>query len=76
MAAEQRINHVGALGITLEDNAKVWLVRRQFDMAPAGLKSAIGVRLAHAMNPGPLKKVFAVFLTLVALNMLRKSLGF
>ncbi|WP_225030274.1 sulfite exporter TauE/SafE family protein [Xinfangfangia pollutisoli] len=31
-----------------------------------------GVRLAHAMNPKPLKRAFAVFLTLVALNMLRK----
>jgi uncharacterized membrane protein YfcA len=34
-----------------------------------------GVRLAHAMDPKPLKRVFAVFLTLVALNMLRKALG-
>lgn len=34
-----------------------------------------GVRLAHAMNPVPLKRVFAVFLTLVAFNMLRKALG-
>jgi uncharacterized membrane protein YfcA len=34
-----------------------------------------GVRLAHAMNPKPLKRAFAVFLTLVALNMLRKVLG-
>ncbi|RBI74597.1 sulfite exporter TauE/SafE family protein [Roseovarius sp. TE539] len=34
-----------------------------------------GVRLAHAMDPRPLKRVFAVFLTLVALNMLRKALG-
>ncbi|MEX0369990.1 MAG: sulfite exporter TauE/SafE family protein [Tateyamaria sp.] len=33
-----------------------------------------GVRLAHAMDPGPLKRVFAVFLILVALNMLRKAL--
>ena len=33
-----------------------------------------GVRLAHAMNPRPLKRAFAVFLTLVALNMLRKVL--
>jgi uncharacterized membrane protein YfcA len=32
-----------------------------------------GVRLAHAMDPGPLKRVFAVFLVLVALNMLRKA---
>ena len=34
-----------------------------------------GARLAHAMDPKPLKRVFAVFLTLVALNMLRKALG-
>lgn len=34
-----------------------------------------GVRLAHAMDPKPLKRVFAVFLTLIALNMLRKALG-
>lgn len=33
-----------------------------------------GVKLAHAMDPGPLKRVFAVFLVLVALNMLRKAL--
>lgn len=35
-----------------------------------------GVRLAHAMNPGPLKRAFGVFLILVALNMLRKAAGF
>ena len=35
----------------------------------------LGVRLAHAMDPGPLKRVFAVFLILVALNMLRKVAG-
>ena len=34
-----------------------------------------GVRLAHAMDPGPLKKVFAAFLSVVALNMLRKAAG-
>lgn len=34
-----------------------------------------GVKLAHAMNPKPLKRIFAVFLTLVALNMLRKAMG-
>lgn len=34
-----------------------------------------GVKLAHAMDPKPLKRVFAVFLTLVAFNMLRKALG-
>ena len=34
-----------------------------------------GVRLAHAMDPKPLKRVFAVFLVLVALNMLHKAAG-
>ena len=33
-----------------------------------------GVRLAHAMNARPLKRVFAGFIILVALNMLRKAL--
>lgn len=35
----------------------------------------LGVRLAHAMNPKPLKRAFAVFLAIVALNMLRKVAG-
>ena len=34
-----------------------------------------GAALAHRMDPGPLKKVFGVFLILVALNMIRKALG-
>ncbi|MDU8928927.1 sulfite exporter TauE/SafE family protein [Alisedimentitalea sp. MJ-SS2] len=34
-----------------------------------------GVKLAHAMDPKPLKRVFAAFLALVAINMLRKALG-
>ena len=34
-----------------------------------------GVKLAHMMDPKPLKRVFAAFLTLVALNMLRKAAG-
>ncbi|WP_424943277.1 sulfite exporter TauE/SafE family protein [Aliiroseovarius crassostreae] len=34
-----------------------------------------GVKLAHAMDPKPLKRVFAAFLILVALNMLRKAFG-
>ena len=34
-----------------------------------------GVKLAHSMDPKPLKRIFATFLTLVALNMLRKALG-
>ncbi|WP_293450642.1 sulfite exporter TauE/SafE family protein [Planktotalea sp.] len=39
------------------------------------LSAPWGVRLAHAMDAGPLKKAFGVFLTLVALNMLRKAMG-
>ncbi|UXX83112.1 sulfite exporter TauE/SafE family protein [Roseovarius pelagicus] len=35
----------------------------------------IGVRLAHAMDPKPLKRAFGMFLILVALNMLRKAMG-
>lgn len=34
-----------------------------------------GVRLAHAMDPKPLKRAFALFIMLVALNMLRKVVG-
>ncbi len=39
------------------------------------LTAPIGVKLAHAMDPKPLKRIFAVFLTVVALNMLRKAIG-
>jgi len=39
------------------------------------ITAPLGVKLAHAMDPRPLRRVFAVFLTLVALNMLRKSAG-
>jgi uncharacterized membrane protein YfcA len=39
------------------------------------LTAPLGVRLAHAMDPKPLRRVFAVFLTLVAVNMLRKAAG-
>lgn len=38
------------------------------------LTAPLGVRLAHAMDPKPLKRVFAVFLIFVALNMLRQVL--
>ncbi len=34
-----------------------------------------GAALAHKMDPKPLKRVFGVFLIFVALNMLRKTLG-
>jgi uncharacterized membrane protein YfcA len=39
------------------------------------ITAPLGVKLAHSMDPKPLKRIFAVFLILVALNMLRKSLG-
>ncbi|MDF1718124.1 MAG: sulfite exporter TauE/SafE family protein [Antarcticimicrobium sp.] len=35
----------------------------------------LGVKLAHKTDPKRLKRIFAVFLILVALNMLRKALG-
>jgi uncharacterized membrane protein YfcA len=37
------------------------------------LTAPIGVSIAHRMDPKPLKRVFAVFLILVALNMLRRA---
>ena len=39
------------------------------------LTTPFGVRLAHAMDARPLKRAFALFITLVALNMLRKAAG-
>lgn len=39
------------------------------------ITAPLGVRLAHAMDPKPLKRIFAVFLIVVALNMLRKAFG-
>ena len=38
------------------------------------LTAPLGVKLAHAMDPAPLKRLFGAFLILVALNMLRKAL--
>lgn len=39
------------------------------------ITTPIGVKIAHAMDPKPLKRVFGGFLILVALNMLYKALG-
>lgn len=39
------------------------------------ITTPLGVRLAHATDPRPLKRIFAVFLALVAINMLRKAAG-
>ena len=35
-----------------------------------------GVKLAHSMDAKPLRRVFAVFIMVMALNMLRKALGY
>lgn len=39
------------------------------------LTTPYGVKLAHKLNPIPLKRIFAVFLVIVAANMLRKAAG-
>lgn len=39
------------------------------------LTAPLGVRLAHRTDPGPLKRIFAVFLIFMALNMIRKAVG-
>ena len=44
-------------------------------IATTMLTTPWGVRLAHAMNPTPLKRAFAAFIMLMALNMLRKALA-
>jgi uncharacterized membrane protein YfcA len=51
------------------------LVAFAITIAMTLMTTPLGVKLAHAMDPKPLKRVFAVFLTLVALNMLRKAIG-
>ncbi len=43
-------------------------------VAMTTLTAPLGVRLAHAMDPKPLRRAFAVFIILMALNMLRKAL--
>ncbi len=45
-------------------------------IAMTNLTAPLGVKLAHAMDPKPLRRVFAVFIMLMALNMLRKALGY
>lgn len=39
------------------------------------LTAPLGARLAHALDPKPLKRIFAVFLILVAANMLRQAIA-
>ena len=38
------------------------------------LTAPLGARLAHATDPAPLRRIFAVFISLMALNMLRKAI--
>lgn len=38
------------------------------------ITTPFGVKLAHWMNPAPLKRAFAVFLFLVAMNMIRQAM--
>jgi uncharacterized membrane protein YfcA len=40
------------------------------------ITAPMGAKLAHALDPKPLKRVFAVFIMVMALNMLRKALGY
>ncbi|MGC1488965.1 MAG: sulfite exporter TauE/SafE family protein [Albidovulum sp.] len=39
------------------------------------ITAPLGVRLAHSLDPAPLKRIFAGFLAILALNMLRKAFG-
>ncbi len=43
-------------------------------IAMTSVTAPLGAALAHRLDPKPLKRVFAAFLLLVALNMLRKAL--
>lgn len=44
-------------------------------VAMTALTAPIGARLAHRLDPVLLRRIFAVFLLLVAANMMRKALG-
>jgi uncharacterized membrane protein YfcA len=70
---------IGFLFVTLDPATRppytigaVNLVAFVLVIAMTLITAPIGAKLAHAMDPKPLKRVFAVFLVLVALNMLRK----
>lgn len=72
---------IGFLFVTLDPATRppltigaVNLVAFVLVIAMTLITAPIGARLAHAMDPKPLKRVFSVFLVLVALNMLRKAL--
>lgn len=73
---------LGFLMFTLPPGAAPPLTLGAVNLAAFGLvigmsllTTSYGVRLAHWMDPKPLKRLFGGFLILVALNMLRKALG-
>jgi uncharacterized protein len=72
---------IGFLLVASPENSPPWTVGAvnlptfAIVIAMTLMTAPLGVKLAHAMDPKPLKRVFAMFLVLVALNMLRKSLG-
>lgn len=41
----------------------------------AGFSTSLGAKMAHAMDPKRLKRVFGIFVGVLALNMLRKAIG-
>ncbi|MBV7378489.1 sulfite exporter TauE/SafE family protein [Maritimibacter dapengensis] len=45
-------------------------------IAMTTLTAPLGAKIAHGLDPKPLKRVFGVFLLVIAGNMLRKSLGY
>lgn len=70
---------IGFLLVSPPEEARPPLMLGMINLVAFGIVIAMtlittpwGVRLAHAMDPTPLRRVFAVFLILVALNMLRK----
>jgi uncharacterized membrane protein YfcA len=73
---------LGFLLVTVEPASRppytigaVNLVAFAIIVAMTMITAPIGATLAHRMDPKPLKRIFGLFLTLVALNMLYRSMG-
>lgn len=41
----------------------------------ASFTAPLGASLAHRLDPKPLKRIFAIFICIIALNMIRKAMG-
>ena len=54
---------------------QVNLVAFALVVAMTSMTTPLGVALAHRMDPKPLKRVFAFFILIMALNMVRKAVG-